>query len=110
VYDGSPALPQRKRYSRTATTGRGLGLVEQLADSWGAEAMDSGKAVWFELVRGQARSAAAAQPVDLETWADLDIGDGTRASRPGGPRPSPGDTGPRRGSRASTSRTVRSRR
>lgn len=110
VYDASPALPQRKRYSRTATTGRGLGLVEQLADTWGVERTDSGKAVWFELVRGQARSGAAVQPVDLDTWADLDIGDGTPASRPGGPRPSRGDTGPGRGSRASTSRTVRNRR
>ncbi|MYS22749.1 ATP-binding protein [Streptomyces sp. SID4948] len=31
------------------TSGRGLILVEALADSWGAQARDGGKVVWFEL-------------------------------------------------------------
>jgi anti-sigma regulatory factor (Ser/Thr protein kinase) len=110
VYDRSPALPQRKHYSRTATTGRGLGLVEQLADTWGVEETDSGKAVWFELVRGQARWGSAVQPVDLDTWADLDIGDGATAPRTVVPRQARGDTGPGRGGRASTTRRLRSTR
>lgn len=31
------------------TSGRGLLLVQALADSWGAQVRDSGKVVWFEL-------------------------------------------------------------
>jgi signal transduction histidine kinase len=31
------------------TSGRGLILVEALADSWGAQAQGRGKVVWFEL-------------------------------------------------------------
>jgi anti-sigma regulatory factor (Ser/Thr protein kinase) len=31
------------------TSGRGLILVEALADAWGAQARDEGKVVWFEL-------------------------------------------------------------
>jgi hypothetical protein len=38
------------------TSGRGLILVEALADSWGAQAQDGGKVVWFEL---EADAAAA---------------------------------------------------
>jgi anti-sigma regulatory factor (Ser/Thr protein kinase) len=106
VHDCSPALPQRKHYSRTATTGRGLGLVEQLADTWGVDLTESGKGVWFELVRGQARPGAAVQPVDIDTWADLDIGDAGTAARPASPRSARGGTGPGRGGRASTTRPI----
>lgn len=49
VVDRSPGLPARKRYSPTATTGRGLGLVEDLSRDWGVDTMAGGKAVWFEL-------------------------------------------------------------
>ena len=49
VRDGSDVLPVAKHYSTTASTGRGLLLVDQLADRWGAEAERVGKVVWFEL-------------------------------------------------------------
>lgn len=49
VHDRSPRLPVRKHYSTTATTGRGLGLVEDLSRRWGVERGPGGKAVWFEL-------------------------------------------------------------
>ena len=42
-------LPARKHYSEDAATGRGLLLVETLADGWGANPTAGGKAVWFEL-------------------------------------------------------------
>lgn len=32
-----------------ASSGRGLMLVEALADSWGVEPRGSGKRMWFEL-------------------------------------------------------------
>ncbi|WP_173265300.1 ATP-binding protein [Streptomyces pacificus] len=37
-----------------STHGRGLLLVQGLADTWGVRAHDLGKAVWFELGRGRA--------------------------------------------------------
>ena len=34
-----------------AGSGRGLRLVDQLSDSWGVDAADPGKVVWFALDR-----------------------------------------------------------
>jgi len=58
VTDGSPAGPARRQHSQQATTGRGLRLLEDLADEWGwqptvvgptvgSQAVN-GKTVWFE--------------------------------------------------------------
>ncbi len=49
VRDGTGRLPQRKDYGDDASTGRGLALVELLADAWGAEPTEAGKRVWFQL-------------------------------------------------------------
>lgn len=51
VCDRSPVLPGRRHYHDDAMTGRGLGMVEQLASAWGVQPNASGgKTVWFELV------------------------------------------------------------
>jgi len=49
VHDGSRRLPVRKNYSNMSGTGRGLMMVERLATAWGAEAVPTGKIVWFQL-------------------------------------------------------------
>jgi anti-sigma regulatory factor (Ser/Thr protein kinase) len=53
VRDNTPALPKQRGPARDDEGGRGLPLVEQLADTWGVEAVADqhglGKAVWFEL-------------------------------------------------------------
>ncbi len=49
VADGNPALPSLKEYGRDAATGRGLTIFNTLASSWGVQAVDGGKIVWFEL-------------------------------------------------------------
>ncbi len=49
VADGSPRRPQLRGPSTDATTGRGLGLVEQLSRSWGVDSLADGKSVWVEL-------------------------------------------------------------
>ncbi len=49
VRDGSSRLPERKHYAVSASTGRGLLLVEALATAWGTEEAGDGKVVWFEL-------------------------------------------------------------
>jgi len=46
VTDSSPARPQQRHYGTTATTGRGIALVEALSQEWGVEASPTGKTVW----------------------------------------------------------------
>jgi anti-sigma regulatory factor (Ser/Thr protein kinase) len=48
--DGSPHLPRRRDYSTVAATGRGLHMVSQVVDKWGAYPDGEGKVVWFEIV------------------------------------------------------------
>jgi DNA-binding NarL/FixJ family response regulator len=50
VVDGSAERSVRMQATRSdATSGRGLHLVESLADSWGVEVTSTGKTVWFEV-------------------------------------------------------------
>ena len=49
VTDGSPLPPSLRRHSMTSTTGRGVQLLDQLADTWSADADGDGKTVWFRL-------------------------------------------------------------
>jgi anti-sigma regulatory factor (Ser/Thr protein kinase) len=49
VGDHSSLAPSMRHYSAEAATGRGLVLVESLADAWGSDIGPSGKTVWFEL-------------------------------------------------------------
>lgn len=46
VLDGSARLPDQRRHSSEATTGRGLSIVAELASSWGVEQLTDGKSVW----------------------------------------------------------------
>ena len=48
--DGSPHLPHRRDYSSVAATGRGLHMVAEMVDRWGAYPDGRGKVVWFEIV------------------------------------------------------------
>ncbi|MFD3806649.1 PAS domain S-box protein [Streptomyces sp. NPDC058611] len=49
VCDGSPVLPQARFAPPDAESGRGLLLVDSLAESWGTLPTAEGKAVWFSL-------------------------------------------------------------
>lgn len=52
VTDSSRVLPQERHYAVDATTGRGLLLVEALAEEWGVQASPTGKTVWCRLAAG----------------------------------------------------------
>ncbi|MDH6132461.1 serine phosphatase RsbU (regulator of sigma subunit)/anti-sigma regulatory factor (Ser/Thr protein kinase) [Kitasatospora sp. MAA4] len=54
VEDESDLWPQRRTPGEQASSGRGLMLVEALADAWGVEPRGSGKRMWFELTAGGA--------------------------------------------------------
>jgi anti-sigma regulatory factor (Ser/Thr protein kinase) len=57
VTDQDPHMPVRQDYSADSVTGRGLAIVEELSDRWGADGHEGDKTVWFEI--------------------DLPLGDGT---------------------------------
>lgn len=49
VSDRSERPPVRKHYEVSATTGRGMALVDRLSVRWGVEADGDGKTVWCEV-------------------------------------------------------------
>jgi hypothetical protein len=49
VSDDDERLPHRARVGPEDDWGRGLALVEECADEWGARSLPEGKIVWFEL-------------------------------------------------------------
>ncbi|GAC1590973.1 MAG: hypothetical protein NVS3B21_08980 [Acidimicrobiales bacterium] len=52
VEDNGASWPMLKEVPHTATSGRGMALVDLMADAWGVERLDDdAKRVWFE-VRG----------------------------------------------------------
>ncbi|MFG2972379.1 SpoIIE family protein phosphatase [Streptomyces sp. NPDC048331] len=52
VEDRSSALPRRREAGDSGVSGRGLMLVDRLADVWGVEPRGGGKCVWCEFVMG----------------------------------------------------------
>jgi anti-sigma regulatory factor (Ser/Thr protein kinase) len=51
VSDGSVAPPRGRHFTVESGTGRGLRLLDSIADEWGVSAHDGGKTVWC-VVRG----------------------------------------------------------
>jgi anti-sigma regulatory factor (Ser/Thr protein kinase) len=49
VRDESPRPPVRRPFSGSSATGRGLMIVDAVADRWGYETGNDHKVVWFEL-------------------------------------------------------------
>ena len=49
VVDGSAVQPVVRELDSGSVRGRGLRLVQAIADRWGCEDHDGGKRVWFEL-------------------------------------------------------------
>ncbi|TPQ18104.1 SpoIIE family protein phosphatase [Streptomyces sporangiiformans] len=55
VEDSSSALPRRREAGECGVSGRGLLLVDRLADVWGVEARGGGKCVWCEFLVAEQR-------------------------------------------------------
>ena len=55
VCDPSP-YPPRVRDPQMSSTGRGMNLLDALADRWGVDVRNGGKSVWFELDLPERRS------------------------------------------------------
>jgi hypothetical protein len=70
VHDASVRLPERKFHSSTSTTGRGLMLVAEVSQRWGAAHTPTGKMVWFEMDCDVDPQSDGGLPVRLEDWED----------------------------------------
>jgi anti-sigma regulatory factor (Ser/Thr protein kinase) len=61
VHDSSPSPVRPRSYPTNAPTGRGLMILDAMAEQWGVEEVPGGKAVWFSLrlpaLAGSERSA-----------------------------------------------------
>lgn len=53
VCDANTSPPRLRNYGAEAVTGRGLHLVDRIADRWGVETRPDGKCVWFELFKNE---------------------------------------------------------
>lgn len=58
VSDDNPALPVAPSPEHYATNGRGLRIVDTLADRWGITPTADGKTVWFEIDVGEPTTGA----------------------------------------------------
>lgn len=67
VQDRSSAWPRRRTPGETATSGRGLLLLDAVAVRWGVEPRGEGKAVWCEI--GPATPPASGPPVTAAATA-----------------------------------------
>ncbi|MFE2537493.1 SpoIIE family protein phosphatase [Streptomyces sp. NPDC059371] len=102
VTDGSDALPHRRHPGELASSGRGLVLVEMLADAWGVDPRGQGKSIWFEFAEeADTDSGEAGAPhasALLDTWdafaeaTDESAGGYESADGPGAPG-TPGNPG-----------------
>ena len=54
VLDTHPSLPTPRAPDAAEPSGRGLAIVDHLADRWSTELLDEGKIVWFEIDRSEA--------------------------------------------------------
>ncbi|WNE97760.1 SpoIIE family protein phosphatase [Streptomyces luomodiensis] len=62
VADSSDELPHRRRPGELASSGRGLLLMEMLADNWGVDPRGEGKCIWYELYEASPDGAASPPP------------------------------------------------
>lgn len=66
VSDHHDSHPRVRRQSLTDERGRGLAVVDALADRWGSRPTRHGKTVWFETLTSEPAPRRVATPTDLE--------------------------------------------
>ncbi|MGW9359907.1 SpoIIE family protein phosphatase [Streptomyces diastaticus] len=61
VSDPSDALPHKRAPGELASSGRGLVLLDLLADAWGVDPQGTGKCIWFEMAEHEPGSDGSAE-------------------------------------------------
>jgi anti-sigma regulatory factor (Ser/Thr protein kinase) len=73
VIDRNPTKPVVRDYGHDAATGRGLRLVDALADAWGVRNEADRKAVWFRVSDGlQSPADLVGDDDPLDMWSDFE--------------------------------------
>jgi anti-sigma regulatory factor (Ser/Thr protein kinase) len=72
VTDAGDDLPHKRRPGELASSGRGLMLIELLADAWGVNPRGEGKSIWFELYESGGVSGGRAAEGDASVDAGLE--------------------------------------
>ena len=85
VTDSSPKLPRARTAARTSEGGRGLQLVEQVAEDWGVVPVDGGKQVWFALAVDVDWSHRSSCPCEGEELSRVRLRSGRWAAAAPGP-------------------------
>lgn len=62
VFDDDPGGPRRRVADAADASGRGLAMVETIADAWGVSPRGPGKIVWFELPRPNGSNGDSSTP------------------------------------------------
>ncbi|MEU9413796.1 SpoIIE family protein phosphatase [Streptomyces sp. NPDC048272] len=84
VADSSDELPHKRHPGEMASSGRGVLLMEMLADAWGVDPRGEGKCIWFEL-REQSkpdRAPTAAPAVNPDVVPAPPVGEPAVNDRP----------------------------
>ncbi|WP_371644237.1 SpoIIE family protein phosphatase [Streptomyces sp. NBC_00597] len=77
VADASDELPHKRHPGEMASSGRGVLLMEMLADSWGVDPRGEGKSIWFELHEQSTPDLGPADPaltLGMELELELELG------------------------------------
>jgi anti-sigma regulatory factor (Ser/Thr protein kinase) len=74
VTDAGDDLPHKRRPGELASSGRGLMLIELLADAWGVNPRGEGKSIWFELYESGGASGGVSGGRAAEGDASVDAG------------------------------------
>ncbi len=74
VTDGSDDFPHKRHPGELASSGRGLVLMELLADAWGVDPRGDGKSIWFELHERQGLGGSGGSGGSEESGGSEDSG------------------------------------
>jgi anti-sigma regulatory factor (Ser/Thr protein kinase) len=92
VTDPSVSPPRQRTVEWTAQNGRGLRLVDRLADDWGVAYLDGGKQVWFRLDVGVGWAHRSACPCGGEDLSRVRLESGRWAVAAHGPWDDPAES------------------
>ncbi|MFC9926857.1 SpoIIE family protein phosphatase [Streptomyces sp. NPDC127190] len=70
VADAGDDLPHKRRPGELASSGRGLVLIELLAERWGVNPRGEGKSIWFELYESPDGPVSGDGPVSVDGSGD----------------------------------------